>query len=286
MLLPAAAFVLLVFVSFAVPFVRDEPYDWQAHVVTAAKFFEYALLAPALLLLVRRREDARPLLAVLILMAIVAGIVALLQFSGAVSTWDGTPAGRRKPSLLGYHDYSALAGSVLALGLAGLAFGDRRRHWVWASLASGGIGVVLAGAVSGLAGLFAAAALLLILAARRRSLSVRRGAVIASVLILVAAGTVAIRSSALTDLAGFLGGDTDRDPGVQTYAAPNAARLHRLPDLPRPSRHRRRLAGIGRRTSLTARTSMTRLAASRPNHRSRFRPLRIAGAFRTPISRR
>jgi O-antigen ligase len=217
-LLPAAAFVLLIFASFAVPLIRDEPYDWQTHLVTALKFLEYALLAPALLLLVRRREDARPLLAVLVAAAVVAAVVALLQFSGAVSTWDGTPAGRRKPSLLGYHDYSALAGTVLALGLAGLAFGDRRRAWIWASLASGGLGVVLAGAVSGLAGVFAAAALLLVLAGRRQLLDLRRGAMIAAVLAVVAAGTFAIRSSALTDLAAFLGGDTDRGSGVQTYA--------------------------------------------------------------------
>jgi O-antigen ligase len=217
-LLPAGALLLLIFVSLALPGARGEQYDWQTHLVTAAKFTEYALLAPAVLLLVRRREDARPLLAVLILLAVAAGMVALLQFSGAISTWDGTPAGRRKPSLLGYHDYSALAGAVLALGLAGLAFGDRRRAWIWASLASGGVGVVLAGAVSGLAGVFAAAMLLLLLAGRRHSLNRTRGAMIAAVLIVVAAGTFAIRSSALTDLAAFLGGDTDRGSGVETYA--------------------------------------------------------------------
>jgi O-antigen ligase len=217
-LLPAAAFVLLIFASFAVPLAHDDPYDWHAHVVTAVKFLEYALLAPALLLLVRRREDARPLLAVLILLALAAGVVALLQFTGAISTWDGTPAGRRKPSLLGYHDYSALAGTVLALGVAGLAFADRRRGWIWASLASGGVGVVLAGAVSGLAGVLAAAVLLVVLAGRRHSLNGARAITIAVVLALVLAGTVAIRSSALQDLAAFFGGDTNEDSGVQTYA--------------------------------------------------------------------
>ena len=32
-------------------------YPWQTHAVTAAKFFEYALLAPATVLVIRRRAD-------------------------------------------------------------------------------------------------------------------------------------------------------------------------------------------------------------------------------------
>ena len=55
-----AALLLLVAVSTSYPLLRGEPYGWVENAVTAAKFGEYALLAPAVPLLVRRAEDLVP----------------------------------------------------------------------------------------------------------------------------------------------------------------------------------------------------------------------------------
>ena len=200
---PALALLALIAIDTFLPVARDDAYDWKKHLVTALTFGEYALLAPAVVLLARRARDLEPLLAALVVWSAVATVVAALQFTGVVSTWDDTPSGRRKPSLLGYHDFAALSGAVLALGLIGIAIGDRRRRWAWAATASGGLGLVLSGAVSALLGLLVAVALVLVVTARRGVLDARRAAAVLAVTALVGAGTVALRSANLESL--FLG---------------------------------------------------------------------------------
>ena len=51
------ALVALVLAASFYPLALDETYDWRTHLVTAGKFAEYGVLAPALPLLVRSRRD-------------------------------------------------------------------------------------------------------------------------------------------------------------------------------------------------------------------------------------
>src|SRR5580765_1952014 len=57
LLIAAAALFAWVFVEVGYGRVHDSSYAWQTHAVTAAKFLEYALLAPALALLIRNARD-------------------------------------------------------------------------------------------------------------------------------------------------------------------------------------------------------------------------------------
>ena len=93
--------------------------------VTAAKFAEYALLAPAVPLLVRGARDLRS--------SSLRSLVRLerardrgrpgVQILG-VDIFDAWAAGRRQPSFLGHHDFAALSGASLSSALIGRA---RRR---------------------------------------------------------------------------------------------------------------------------------------------------------------
>ena len=189
-----------------------------AHAVTAVKFAEYALLALAAPLLLRRRSDYEFVAAAIGAWSVVATAVGLLQFVGfdVMGAWT---AGRRQPSFLGHFDFAALSGVALGIGLAALIIGRRRIGWV--PVASGVIGVVLAGAVTGLIGV-AAAGIALLYAARARG-ALTRGAVgiVAASTAAVAIGVLALRAGDFEQFFRFLGVKqeerTTRED-VQTYS--------------------------------------------------------------------
>src|SRR5262249_4781766 len=79
-------------------------YPWQTHLVTAAKFFEYALLAPAVMLVVRRRADLFLVVCTLIAWSVIATGVGVAQFVGANIFVSGATGGRQL-SFLGFHDF-------------------------------------------------------------------------------------------------------------------------------------------------------------------------------------
>ncbi|HXH96268.1 MAG TPA: hypothetical protein VNH40_03570, partial [Gaiellaceae bacterium] len=68
----AAVFAVWILAATVYPLARATPYAWRTHLVTAGEFVEYALLAPAVPLLVRRRSDALFLLGVVVAWAAVA----------------------------------------------------------------------------------------------------------------------------------------------------------------------------------------------------------------------
>jgi O-antigen ligase len=199
---------------------RFGAYPARTHAVTAAKWIEYMLLAPAVAAIVRRARDLVPLGLVTVGWSVAATIGGLLQFVGVLGDLDHTPAGRRKPSFLGYHDFAALSGAVLVLALLIVARGPRstveRRLALVAGLA-GGIGLVLGGAFDSLLGLLLAGAAVVV-ATRVRS--GRRLASIAAILAAVAVGVVAIRSAAVADGLKFLGvkqGNGGASAHIQSY---------------------------------------------------------------------
>jgi hypothetical protein len=150
----------------------------------------------------------------------IAGVVGVLQFFGAISDLDGTPAGRRKPSFVGYHDYAALSGAALVIALLVIARRGRTRpERIVAIVAgiAGAIGMVLGGAFDSLLGLLlAATAIVLVLRLREA----RRILWIAAIVCAVAVGIVTIRSSAVADGLKFLGikqGTGGASTHIQSY---------------------------------------------------------------------
>lgn len=192
-------------------------YPTGTHLVTAGKFVEYMLLVPAVALIVRRPRDLMPTAFMAVAWSVVATAVGLLQFFGALSDLDHTPAGRRKSSLLGYHDFSALSGAVLLLALLVVATGRGPRRVAVVAGVSGALGMVIGGAFDAVLGEVLGAALVLLTCRVRDP---RRLALIVGTTLAVLLGTIAIRGQAVADGLKFLGikqGSGGASANVQSY---------------------------------------------------------------------
>ena len=191
--LAAAAFLALLVVScFWTPVEQ-----LQTHVTTAVKIGEYALLAPALCLLLRRRIDVDRFLLAFVAWSVCASTWGALQFVGAVNEFEGKRPGQREVSFLGIHDFAAFSAATLVIGLAALALGRRRR----VALVSGAVGTALAASVFAFAGLVLAAVAIAV----RARVTLRRAAAIAGVVVAVGAGVLALRSYDASNFFSFLG---------------------------------------------------------------------------------
>ena len=193
----AAAFLLVVFCSNVYGALREDSYAFVTHFLTAAKFAEYALLALAAPLVLRRASDLEYPLATLTAWSCAATTGALLQFLGVLNEFEGRRPGQREPSFLGIHDLAALSGATLSLGLLWLALGQRRRLGPVGGLA-GGLGVILSGATAAAAGVVAAGTAAWLLG-RRRAFT------IAAVVGVVVAGVIGIRALDTRPLLDLLG---------------------------------------------------------------------------------
>ncbi len=215
-----AALLALVFAASFYPLLRDEPYAWQDHLVTAGKFAEYALLALAVPLLVRGERDLRGLLAVLVAWSAAATVFAVAQFAGAdiAGAWG---AGRRQPSFLGHHDFAALSGATGALGLAAIALGASSRLPRALSASggvAGGLGLVLSGSSAGAIGFAAGAVAIAIVARLRAGLTLRRLAALAAVTVSVCGGVALLRGGDVESFLRWLGAlPARKEVGVETY---------------------------------------------------------------------
>jgi O-antigen ligase len=221
-LLPARAFWVATAALFAwilaacfYPLLWQDGYRVGKHLVSAAKWYEYALLAIAPALVLRSRRDVNLVFTVLAGWAALAALVAVTQFLGA-SWFDAWGAGSRQPSFIGTHDLAAVAGAAMLAALVAFAserelFPDRRVAWL--SFVAGTVGFVLAGASAGVIGLVLACAALL---AKTRA---RHVLLVAGVAVVCAVGVVTIRSKDFGDFTRFVGlREREQPRGVQTYA--------------------------------------------------------------------
>ena len=193
----AGLFLALVVAGTFYPLLWEHHYPFLKHLVTAAKFWEYALLAPALPLLVRRRADSLPLLYSIAAWSTVATGWGLLQFAGLVNEFEGKRPLQREPSFVGIHDFAALSGAAFAVGFAVLVLGGGfRGEHILGSVASvaGGIGLILSGAVAGVIGVAVAAAVVVALAATRGRLAKIALVAVAASVAAAAVGVVLMRS--------------------------------------------------------------------------------------------
>lgn len=198
------AFLAWVLAACAYPLAWDGSYPVGTHLVTALKYCEYALLAPAVALLVRSARDARVVLAAAAAWAVVAAAVGALQLFGAVPGFGGSQAGGRQPSLLGIHDFGALGAAALGLGLAAIALRDPRRLGLAGGIA-GGVAVVVAAALDAVVGVALGAAAIGALARARHGLSWKRALALLGVVLAVAGGALSFRGSAIDAFVRFLG---------------------------------------------------------------------------------
>ena len=203
-----AVTVAVVFAATFYGLARPPHYRFLTHLVTAAKFAEYAVLAPAVPLLLRARRDVALLLWAVAGWSAAATAWGLLQFSGLVNEFEGKRPLQREPSFLGIHDLAALSGAALALGLALLALRPAARNerlLGWIAGASGALGLVLSSAVAGALGIGLAAIAAVVVGARRHILSVARAGAVVAVAVVVGAGVLLMRSGDVTSFIRFLG---------------------------------------------------------------------------------
>lgn len=215
----AGAFLGWIAISTLQPLASSREYAFSQHAVTAAKFAEYAVLALAVPVLARRREELELVLGVIAGWAALATAVGLIQFAG-LDVFGAWPAGYRQPSFLGHHDFAALSGSALAIGTAALVF---RKHKLLAAAAcaAGALGLVLSGALAGLLGVLAMVVAAAIVVLRRRE-SLRPLATIGAGIAVAAIALVTFRGNDLDDFLRFAGlrGTAERTQaaGVETYS--------------------------------------------------------------------
>lgn len=181
-------------------------YDWHAHLVTGAKFGEYALLAPAVPLVLRNARDLAVVSWSLVGWNALAAVVGLAQFFGAAIFIADGRGGVRQASFIGSSDWAALAAATLLVGLLGLGAPRLRigRALTATAVAGGIVGMIVAGALASVLGLATALVLAGAVLLVRRELPPRRVAAVSAAALVVLAGTVAIRGSDLNAFRRFV----------------------------------------------------------------------------------
>jgi hypothetical protein len=194
----------------------DDRYPFASNAVTAAKFAWYALLAPAAVLLLRRREDVRAFLFGVVGWSVVASTVGFLQLLGLVDEFEGRRPGQRETSWLGVHDFAALSGASMAVAVVAIAYGSERRGDLPARTAgiAGGVGLIIAAALNQVAAL--AVGVASVLGFRRGRVGARRIAALAAIVLAVGGGAVALRAGDLGDFLRLVGiGDEPEKPATE-----------------------------------------------------------------------
>jgi hypothetical protein len=215
-----AAFLAFTIASIAWAHAGDSSYPVESNVISALKFVEYAFLAPAAALALRRAGDRRLLFLSVAGWSVAMTIVAVLQFLGYLDQLNGHQPNGRESSYLGEHDFAALSGAALSLLFAGVLL-RRERVLGIVSGCSGALGIALAAALDAVGALWVTlvAALLVV----RRHGVVSRGRMLALIALcaVITLGAVSLRSSSIAAFLRFVGLESENTKtvtNVQSYA--------------------------------------------------------------------
>jgi O-antigen ligase len=165
---------------------------------------EYALLAPSVVLLLRRRVDVDRFLYVFVGWALAAALWGVLMFLAVVDDPEGPRPGQREVSFLGHQDYGTFTGAALAIGFSAVALAIRPRLAAVA-ITAGALGVILDASVFVYLGCLLATAAVVWIGRRAGTLTLRRGLVLGAVMIVVGSGVYVLRGSDVTNYLSFLG---------------------------------------------------------------------------------
>jgi O-antigen ligase len=194
-------------------------YAFADHAVSALKFAEYAVLAAAVPLLLRRAPDVRLFLRSLVGWGAVACLVGLAQFFGA-DIFEAWRPGRRQGSFLGHHDLAALALCSLGVAFAAILAGrDRSSRVAAVSAGVGSVGTILSGAVAAVGGLLLAAPVAVLVAWRPFRPGLKRAAFVGAVVAVCAVGVTSLRGGELDSFLRYLGvSSREQQSGVESYS--------------------------------------------------------------------
>ena len=218
--IPLVAFNALILLSVLWARHLDPAYGLKDHAVSASKFVEYAFLAAATPLALRRERDRRVFLYAVLAWSAFLTLIALLQFLGVVNEFKGRRPQQREPSYIGVHDLGAFSGAALSIGFASILLGLHRRRGAWGSV-TGALGLALAAALDSVGGMVVTAVAAYALARRRAPVALGRVAAVVGICLVVSVAAVTLRGSAIKSFLRFLGvspaTQTDKDK-IQTYA--------------------------------------------------------------------
>lgn len=221
--LTAGAFLAWLVLSLAWGRHASPAYPLATHAITAAKYVEYALLAPALALVLRTRRDVDIVLWAIAAWSAAASVVGVAQFFGA-SIFSAANPGSRQGSFLSISDFAALSAATLLIALAGVALPKLRlgRPLVAVAAVAGVLGVTVAAAVASILGIATAACVLLAVGVGHgRRLSWERTLGVAALVGVVGVGVLAYRGGDLESFARFVGAAHESNAPqktVQTYS--------------------------------------------------------------------
>jgi len=205
------------------PLASTRAYPWRTHIVTAGEFGEYMLLAPAAVLLLRRRADAWLAGGVLVVWTIAATAVGIAQWAGW-SGLHGWGAGHRQPSFLGTHDFASLSAMTLGAGIVALLWHVTEkplRIGAWVALVTGVVGFVLGGATAGIVGLVPAGIVAAAIAAKRGLVSRRALVATGAATAIASLGVLALRAGDFNQFLRFVGAEhrqSSTTANIQTYS--------------------------------------------------------------------
>jgi len=218
----AALFLAFIAAASLYPRLSDSHYAWATHLVTAAKFGEYALLAPATAVLVADARALRRLLGTVAVLTLAAALVGLLQFCGLKIFEAWPPSAYREPSFAGLAPLGALGATALAVGFVELLWpGSIGRRTMLACLGAGTVCLVVSGEAAGGVALGAVAIVSLLVVGRLMRLPRRGAALLAALTLVCALGLVGLRGGDIAQFGryvGVLSPNRATTANVQTYA--------------------------------------------------------------------
>ena len=268
------------------PLRGSDPYPWHDHVVTAGKYVEYALLAPAAALLSggARRSAAPP---------------------ARRRRLERRRVDARRRPVLRLADRRRLAGRLPAAVVPrpprlrrAVRASRSRSRWPrsrcprggstggspWSAGVAGAVGLLVSGSLAGAIGLLAARR-----GRRRRRPRARRAGpcAILGISVAVLGGVVLFRGGDVKSFLHFAGiGKKEEQLGVESYVQRTMLVYYGWRVFLDHPRRRRRLAGVERRVRVRAAAAARCTESSRTRPRRRSRRRSTPTASRTPTSRR